>query len=298
MWSEGFRRVILPGFLCESMIAPFQRRDWVIGFSDVNDRLRPDWKSYEEQTLDDPHTTVVLIADYFGRNLDDDARRAVVRWQDRGSVVVEDRTHNLLDDASSDATFTFGSLRKLLPVGDGCFVRGLATPPHLAPQALDPSELSWAAMDLKAEGSVDDDTAYERYRAAEAAFEVASEPAPMSSRSVEQLEHLDFSAMRRARTSNFGVLREQLTGMSVVNDDCADGTPAYLVLRSRQPKALQTLLADRGIYCPIHWPRPPQVPDDIAWNEDLISVPIDHRYGHREMVYVGRTVSEVASRLG
>lgn len=300
LWSDGYRRLVVPGYLCESMIEPFRTRDWVVRFSPMGDRLRPVAESYEELCLERPGETVALFAEFFGRKLSEAARAVVARLRDRGVVVVEDRTHNLLDAYVSAATYEFGSLRKLLPVGDGCFVRGLQREPQFAAADLDPSESSWRAMDLKsgARNQSDVDFAFGQHKIAEAEFGFASEPAAMSSRTLLQLEGLDFAAMAEARRMNFATLKSLIRDETVVNDDLEGDTPAFLVLRTEQPELLQGALAKRGIYCPIHWPRPRQIPERLLWFDDLISLPIDHRYGREEMQFVAQTLSEVGKRFG
>ena len=296
LWSQGYRRLILPGHLCASMIEPFETRDWTVRFSPMTDRLRVDPGSYDALCLDRPDETVALIAEYFGRNVTEQTTAAVARWKDEGVAVIDDRTHNLFDRERSEATYAFGSLRKLLPVGDGCFVQGLDDAPAFGQQAVDPSRASWTAMDLKAAAGTQSGSLHETYRAAESEFAVATEPAAMSSRSHEELRHLNFTAMSAARSSNFMTLLDRVQHLMVVNDDLDGGTPAYLVLRTPEAETLQGMLAERGVFCPIHWPRPSQVPPERPWRDDLISVPIDHRYGHQEMEYIGQTLNEVAKR--
>ena len=296
LWEDGYRRLILPGYLCASMIEPFETRAWTIDFSPLRDRLRPDPRSYDELCLERPGETVALVAEYFGRSLSERMQAAVQRWMKVGVAVIEDRTHNLLDERQPIATHTFGSLRKLLPLGDGCFIQGVSSTPNLVQPDVDPSGASWAAMDLRAAGDQADPAAVRQlYLAAEADFEVAMAAAPISSRSLHELSHLDIPAMSAARKANFGTLRELTQDMTVLNDDCADGTPAFLVLDVAHPKAWQQQLADRGVFCPIHWPRPQQVPEQLPWRSGLISVPIDHRYGHGDMERVARAITEVAS---
>ena len=298
LWSQGYRRLVLPGYLCESMITPFESRDWDVHFSPMGDRLRPDASLYEELCLDQPGETVALIAEYFGRDLPNETRTAIVRWIDQGAAVIEDRTHNLFDGGSSGATYTLGSMRKLLPVGDGCFVQGLAGAPRLPGSAVDPSTSRWRGMDLMAARPTDPEPARDLYRRAEADFDIALAPAAMSSRSVEELRFLDFSAMSRSRKENFAVLVERIDHLTVVNDDLDGGTPAFLVVRTVERETLQEMLARRGIFCPILWPRPPQLPPDAPWHDDVLAVPIDQRYGPQEMEYIAETMNEAAKRLG
>jgi hypothetical protein len=104
--------------------------------------------------------------------------------------------------------------------------------------------------------------------------------------------------MRAVRRANFDILAEQIDDLTVVNDDLDGGTPAYLVLRTPEPVVLQEKLARRGVFCPILWPRPPQLPPDLSWHDDVLAVPIDHRYGRHEMDYVAEALHEVATRDG
>lgn len=297
LWSAGYRRLVLPGYLCESMITPFETRDWDVHFSPLGDRLRPDPNSYDELCLDRPDETVALFAEYFGRGLTEEARSAIPRWTDRGVAVIDDRTHHLFDSGSSGATYTIGSLRKLLPVADGGFVQGLTATPRLPGNAVDPSRTRWEAMDLMAARPNDPEPARELFAVAEAEVDVADEPAAISSRSLDELRFLDYPALSAARRANFGVLAEQIDHLTVVNDDLDGGTPAFLVLRTPEPLVLQETLASRGIFCPILWPRPPQLPPSVPWRDDLLSVPIDHRYGRHEMDYVAEALNEVATRV-
>ncbi len=216
LWTDGYRRLIVPGYLCESMIEPFHTRGWLIRFSSLDDRLRPVAQRYEEMCLQRPGETVALIAEYFGRSLTDGARATVARLRDRGVAVIEDRSHNFLDRPASPATYEFGSLRKLLPVGDGCFVRGLQGDPQLVPGHLDPSKSSWKAMDLKlaARSPGDVECAFGQYKHAETEFGIASEPAEMSARSFRALESFDLEAMAAARKENFEVLRGLISSRS------------------------------------------------------------------------------------
>ena len=297
LWADGYRRLVLPGYLCASMVEPFETHAWIIDFSPLTDRLRPDRRAYDDLCLERPGETVVLVAEYFGRSLSSDTRVAVKRCIDLGAAVIEDRSHNLLDAYDPIATYTFGSLRKLLPVADGCFIQGLTSTPTLSRQSVDPSGKGWRAMDLKsAEVESDPDALRREYQAAEAEFEVAMDAAPISSRSLQEFSQFDFAAMSAARKSNYRTLRELTQDMTVLNDDCAGGTPAYLVLEVTNPGAWQEQLADRGVFCPIHWPRPKQVPKQLQWRSDLISVPVDHRYGPPDMERVARALTEVATR--
>jgi hypothetical protein len=284
LWAEGRRTLLLPGFLCESMIAPFLDREWRISYYDVDEDLQPNLASAVIAPEHLAHTVVVAAA-YFGRRLSTRSVRALDVLSTGGACVVEDRTHNVLDWSGPNWDFAVASLRKLLPVGDGAVVVGGAW--DIPRGGAGPGEGYWRAMDLKAGG---DESAVSEWRRlfaeAEARFEVELEPAGASLRTVHAIERFPYARMAEARRSNAKQLVESLVDFDVVNADLDGGTPSHVVVRVEHPISVQRRLAASGVFCPIHWPRPAQVPYRLSWPDDVISLPIDHRYGEADMARV------------
>jgi hypothetical protein len=295
MWDEGRRAILMPGYLCETMIVPFSDHPWHMTFYRYDDQLRPVLDDFKEQVVA-PDEQVALVAEYFGRLLSEAWQAELDEQMSAGLRVVEDRTHRVFDSEQPRAHYSIASLRKTLPVGDG----GVLSGAHVAEGLVDqpgPGDMYWEAMDLKsaAESQADIDEANVMFRQAESDFERQLTPARASTRTRLALGHLDYEGFAKRRSQNATVLTAHLdeAGVDVVAGTDA-AVPSHVVVRANEPKQVQRALADLGIYCPIHWPRPPQVPSTLAWIDDVISLPIDHRYSERDMEHVAKAFVAVA----
>jgi hypothetical protein len=71
------------------------------------------------------------------------------------------------------------------------------------------------------------------------------------------------------------------------------GLPIYLQNRDIIREKLKT----KGIFCPVHWPLPQDVdrhyfPDVFALSQEILTLPVDHRYGPTEMQYLAKSLIE------
>lgn len=297
LWSEGRRQLVLPAYLCDSMITPFGSRPWDVAFFEVDRRIRPSLPSFLA-AVQKPNSAVLLVAEYFGRQLPADWKQSIEIMQADGLAVIEDRTHNIFDASTSSADFVIASLRKLLPLGDGGLVIG-GNWADCGREADGPGDIYWRAMDLKASASNSAQLAEANrgFGEAERRFETELEPARATTRTIETIPKLNFDSMVKARTENARTLGAHLSDFEVVNSDWSVA-PSHLVIRVPSPRRRQAELAERGIFCPIHWPRPHQVPEQFAWFDDLISLPIDHRYGQQDMEFIGGTLANLETKHG
>src|SRR5699024_6181904 len=103
------------------------------------------------------------------------------------------------------------SLRKLLPVADGAYIRGQFN--YNFPSTRE--HTVWEAMDAKATGNIA--LANDLYRQATAELESrVRPPAGPSSRTLSTLSQLDFSDLRSRRRQNANALGEYLRGIDDV----------------------------------------------------------------------------------
>ncbi|GAB2518711.1 hypothetical protein FB385_2544 [Paramicrobacterium agarici] len=297
LWNRGYRDVLLPGFLCESMLEPFQSLPWQLHYVRYDRSLRPIVASMEELLHGRQSTTVVLAANYFGNQWADDFCRSLEEARADGAFVFEDATHSSFSAPHSVANTSFASLRKTLPVPDGAYVcgeltaqvRALAKPPvphrrHIIMKQkrrlVDLGESSQSLL--------------HDFRSANARLESRLEPHLASPESLDVMRRLDFAEMSARREQNDRVLRSEIEaygGLEIV----APGLgviPSHLVVRASNARRVQAALAAKQIYAPIHWPRPRNM-TWAEWPEDLISLPIDHRYTESDMRRVASELRRV-----
>ena len=77
-----------------------------------------------------------------------------------------------------------------------------------------------------------------------------------------------------------------------------DVVPLGFVVRFSQRDRLRKYLADKRIFCPIHWELPPEVdpstfPEAAKLSQTLLTLPIDQRYNSSDMEYLASVLKKV-----
>ncbi len=279
-------RALLPDWCCAAMIAPFRAAGMTVDF-------------YPADSAEAPYIpgdcTVLLRCGYFGY-ADSWTWDTPEDFRSRGGVVIEDVTHSLLSDlpAHPGSDYLVASLRKWGPLLCGGFCRkteGTLTPPGSAAPPAGFLDLRREAMELKADYLQSGDPALKaRFRAL---FHRSGEwlgqhwqGVSMGVEALDQLTRWDVEEMRRRRRENARFLHGRLAGFDQVRPlyalrpgDCPLFVPVTVPAGGRD--AVQRRLAEQGIYCPAHWPRPEQSCRCSLYDTEL-SLVCDQRYdlGH------------------
>lgn len=294
---RGRDHLLVPGLLCNSMVEPFVERGWTIRSLGLRGDLGLPANSHEALESA-PERTVILLAAYFGGRPDAVHRELVERARLAGAKVIEDETHRVFQPGGVPADFHIASLRKLLPVGDGAYLQGEESVLRLARELPTSDSLRWAAMDAKRDaleaGSLSDYRTLlrkENHR-----LELTGRRFGASLRTLETLRSLPYERMARIRMANATHLQKGLSGRVPYHVVSEGVVPSHVVLHVADPKAMQARLARRGVYCAIHWPRVERVAGIAAWRDDLLSVPVDHRYGAPHMELAVEMIVEELDR--
>lgn len=299
--ERGVTTIAVPDHYCESMIVPFTTLGMQVNFCDTTDQMILSGNSVQQALAASNESIAILHSETFGTPANDDLRSALDAAKSVGTPIILDRTHSLLSqtEAGPRADYEIASLRKLLPVPDGGYVRGLRRPPALQ---MTPEHQSFIRLRCRAAAQK---TRYirqkppnkvhlDQFRYAEHLLDSNLTPSPISDLSRKLLSNLDYHSIRRARIENASVLESALTAIDVevANSIGWRNSPAYLVIRHPEASSLRDYLSSKKIYCPIHWPRPGGTLGPRLWRTDLLSLPIDHRYTTADMQRVASTILE------
>lgn len=292
---RGVNQILVPAYLCESMVEPFRRGGWRVGVLETSRELRlqrggEDWSRLRNSG----RRTAVLLASYFGFSPDEEHIALAEEARAEGAYVIEDETHRPFAPGGVEADLTFCSLRKLLPLADGAYVQGDSD--VLAEiEKLDHAEgQRWIAMDLKRSRADAGE-----YRAAMIeANQRLEQPDRLfraSERTLEVVGRLPYELFAWRRHENAHALRAGMarTGISSLRSSEAP-VPSHLVAVVDDPRDVQKRLASERIYCPVHWPRVPGLGAAAPWRSDLLSLPIDHRYASVDMERIVAVLEEAA----
>lgn len=288
-------KALLPDWCCASMVEPFRAAGLTVEFYVVDSGEVPD-------IPDD--CTALLRCGYFGYadswNWDtpEDFRR-------RGGVVIEDVTHSLFGAAPchEGSDYLVSSLRKWGPLlcGGLCVKREGGLRAELTQPPCDFLDMRREAMALKAaylrEG---DPLQKERFRAL---FTQSNEwlsqnwrGMAMDGRSLDMLSRWNVGELRRRRRENARFLHAALEGSELARPlytlregDCPLFVPVRVMGGRRD--GLQRRLIDRGIYCPVHWPRPTGDCRSERYDTGL-SLVCDQRYDLEDMTRIIEVIED------
>ncbi len=308
-------RALLPAYICDAAVAPFNLRGVGVDFYRVRPDLVPDGADAAARLT--PATRLLMVVHYFGFP----AERGVLGTLPVAPHLIrlEDWVQSALSEGALESD-GFGEYRvlafhKILPLPDsGLLIRraGVPAPPHTPPLRAPRPGFFGRRLVAKALKSVavalSGGAPRPLYRPLFDAAERAAGggvPARMSSLSRRMLERTAVSHVVARRRDNFRWLADALargSGVSLLRKDLPDGVcPLGLPLRvANRDRVLHHLIANR-VYAPVHW-RLPEAVDPAAFPEaaklaaEEITLPVDQRYGRDEMAYVARTLAEGVRR--
>lgn len=280
---SGASRIAVPAFVCDSILAPFQDRGWEIHDYPVLDDLSPDLEAARRMT-EAREVDAVLVLRYFGAAPTFAELSDVAAIRAAGVTVVADETHLPFTMNQWGADYAYASLRKVLPTTDGAY---LHMPSDVEPPMLRRARETgrYAAMaSFDAHRGI---TPHSRIMldASMALIERDAAPRRMSRRGRALLDTLDLDALAQRRIANARALAAALAdvGIETAVPVASLEVPSHLPVRVADPEAAQAALARAEVYCPIHWPRPQGFATQDEWPDDLLSLPVDHRYDEQDM---------------
>jgi hypothetical protein len=294
---------LLPAYLCDSVLQPLRRAGVPFDFYSVGADLRPRFDELE-RAIEALSPAAVVVIDYFGFPPESDEAARLRALRDACLVVEDCVQGSLLElpDAAAgeigDVVFT--SFRKYLPVPDGGIVRGVESRelPRASGESVRTRLLGQLLRGAALAGAVvTDDVEPVFLRLLERGEAALDEELPLeatSAGSERLLASLDLADAADRRRANFIALVAALDGVDAVTPLFRELRPGVspLVLPVRvaggRRDALRQALIDRRIFCPVHWPLPPEIDrerfrEEHALADEMLGLPLDQRYEPADM---------------
>ena len=272
------RRVYLPAFTCWSLVSTMVKRfpKTEMVFYPV---LRDLTCQYPEGIENDE---LLVFIHYFGHE-----NRAAL--PPSSGCILEDVSHALASRIAFRGDYVFGSLRKMLKVGDGGFIQAYHNPVYEPSRKLD-TWLRYEAVDWR------------DMREAENMIDRRWEMADISSQSLALILSCNWDLVRLRRRRNESFLAENLhAGSPLLEYRDPEGPMLHnrVFETKEQRDSLRTFLAGKGVFTSIHWPTHERVRksraniEDALWLEDhILSFPVSQDYGVNDMEYVVKCADE------
>jgi len=309
--TAGPRRdtVLLPAYLCHSMIQPLVELGLQVRFYPVESDLSIHLPEIYHRVSD--RTLAVMLMHYFGFSQSGDPAASLARWFP-SVVLLEDRTHLLLSDLHTgavplDSAIAVYSPRKWGPFPDlGIVVwprqsHARALRACLPDKGYDWSFGFWRLLGLVLRALFFNWPIEALHRLSLWSFHRADAilDRRVQIRQASPLSRLlwrcwDWVNVWHVRRKNYQYLLDTwpVAHMEPLFKQLpASVCPLGFAIRTAKRDSLRQYLITKGVFSPIHWRRPPQVspeefPEAALLAEQELTIPIDQRYGLPHMEYI------------
>jgi hypothetical protein len=301
------RKILMSAYTCDSILRAIRLDTSLeLAFLEISPSFYPDLRSIEQSMISDLNESILVIGNLFGIPYPEEIKKSIHVLRMSGLIVVEDRTHNLFSQTQwLDADGWFASGRKWIPsAGLGMYfpANGSTT-----------RTLNWIGMILSImyrntlmrllskilKRRRTRNKIVQELRRTDDSLGLRKSYVPIfGSRRVIRISQRNTSNYQD-RIEKCSYLIGQLgscKNVKVINDVTQSRlVPFNLTVRVEENRdALRKYLSQRQIFLPVLWP----VSDDLrqgfpaAWklSQEILSIPIDHRYGKRELERVCREI--------
>lgn len=302
--------VLLPAYLCSSMIQPFKEANIPIDFFHINEDLSIDI-DHLNTLIEQANPNVLVFVNYFGFPVSNREKLALNEVKGRCWVIEDCAQGSLIESdipvVGNIGHFALTSFRKYLPVPDGgLLVNNSSIPlPRLQFESSDLVNGTLLAKFLR----------YEYFRIGEEDPNIEETYLKLFSESARQLDNyipinamsavaekllsdINLSEAMKIRRNNFSVLLEAFADMPELRQigrplitDLPEGvSPLAFPIRvpSRYRDNLRENLIKLRVFCPVHWPSPLELEPryfnkENELSKQMLGLPIDQRYCRTDM---------------
>jgi hypothetical protein len=299
--QQGIRKILLPAYLCESVLQPVKACGFEYEYYPVDENLMA-------QPQPQKGSAVVLIH-YFGWL--NPATKALREEAGSSFLLIEDMTQAvfsswaLLDGLKS---LLFFGLRKFGPAPMGGWFNRVEKLPTInqAYEALFWKSLTarmskYIYLRMDHETNAQAEQVYlELLQSVESAFDLSCEPYALQEKAKALLDGVDWAEAGTRRRNNWNHLRTCLGDLlTPFHPTLADEVvPLGYVVKCAEREKIRRSFQEAKIFCPIHWKLPEDVdakrfPISRRLSNSLMTIPIDQRYRSEDMEYIAQTVRQM-----
>lgn len=287
--------VLLPNYICESVITAFSQMNFKIIYYSIDENLSPTLEVSQLSNIG-----IFFHMGYFGFNTNNNLSLVIENLKSKNVIIVEDITHSLLSQNNHEfkSDYYLCSLRKWFGIYDGAFI---ASDRELPSYDLQNNHkylnLRKKADEVKSDyfqNKLNDKSYLQIYSDAEKLLDEL-QVFKMSDESKNILNKIRFDQIKQSRRSNYLILQKLLENKKInIIPLEANTVPLCLPLFIIKRDEIRSILKQKEVYCPIHWPIPKVF--DLPFNkifEKQLSIPIDQRYNILHMQYINNILQDL-----
>lgn len=285
---NNISKILLPDYLCSSVVIAAEKADVEVVFYPLNDKLELDEKHfanlYEEKCA-------VLLINYFGlQNLQKQV--AYVRSLNKDAIIIEDDVQGFYEFQKEliGVDYKFTSLRKTFACPDG----GLVKTENLLPEVntvnkFHQYKLAGSILKSLRKPEYYDDAVYlSMFEKGESMIddEIAE---GMSDMAVDIITKTDIDRLAYIRRRNAKFICDGLgsLGLNTILPVTEDKIPLFVPIYLEDRNKVRKYMFQHKCFCPVHWPHEGMnVKKGAEMAEHELSIIVDQRYTNADMEYI------------
>lgn len=298
------KKVLLPGYTCDSVIKPFKDLGYELLFYKINSDLTVDLDDLAGK-VEREKPGILFLLSYFGFDTLKSVRPYYQSFKEKGMLLIEDLSHSWFSAfPKTSANYSVISMRKWLELPDGgALIDSGITPASFYNDYTEQTpvvSLFSQASELKntylasLRPELKEQYLPLFYSINDLLDEQTEDIYQISRLSARILRDTDFGRLKNKRRENYRFLQERLSDNACIDlvfpELPEEVVPLYLPVsvRNDDRNALQRHLAENRIYCPVHWPVPEEIRrtysrGEIEYQQHLFSIVCDQRYSLPDM---------------
>lgn len=282
--EKSINSILLPDYLCDTILVPVRKLEFEYTFFPLNDMLELEQDKFKEVYK---KNAAVLLINYFGL-LNLTRQIAFIRNINANAIIIEDdvQAYYEFKKPLGDVDFKYTSLRKTFAIPDG----GLLKTEHPLPVVDKPNtygQYKAAAALMKAirEGNFDDGVYLDISKIGGSKIDDELDSS-MSLVSERLYACLDEETVKVRRQNNAKYLTEKLSekGIATLFSVSEDKVPLFLPVWLENRDEIRKQMFQHEIFCPVHWPLAGmKVRKGAEMAQHELSLIVDQRYGCKDM---------------
>ncbi|MCD4760236.1 hypothetical protein K8R33_05120 [archaeon] len=278
-------KILLPSYLCPSILIPFKEEKVDYSFYRVNKKLEINITDLKNK-IKKEKPGIILIIHYFG--FIQSKTKEIAKVCEKNKIkLIEDYVQSFLSKPKLQGDYMFNSYRKFLPIPDGAFLIKKTKTKII----LNKSPKEYVSKRLKA-GLLKNFSFLKNIwrplfiETEEKLINKYKRPAKMSNISKDLLNRINLREIIHKRRRNYAYLAKHIKPLypKLNENTCPLGFPIVFKSQTQRDNIRKTLIKNK-IYPPIHWELPKEVKENesIDLSNKLLTIPIDQRYNLKDM---------------
>lgn len=297
-------KVLLPAYLCSSVVHCFTEEQ--VDFYDLDGQLNFIPEELEQKLQKD--IEVVYLCHYFGI-LQPTAHLQWLRKKctELKIIIIEDTTHSIFTSKKTIGDYCICSLRKWFAIPDGGVLYSNEKVEDFEwslDEVLEQKKIyAMVLKSLTLQGKYDYNSVYRRlFAECENRFDECTAIKKMSALTRFLLNCYSVTGLIRRRKENYMYLKKQISGTALQTLNQIATCPFTYPVFINDRDYFREFLMQNKVYCAIHWPIEQRQLDGRKKIQEIagtiISLPIDQRYGEKEMEQLSSIICGFFEKTG